>query len=72
MLCDRLVDGGGPGGGGGNGMPGSHRFWLGERLTARDVTRDAGPLSPIPPVDAALRDAGGLANGCSTDIASGA
>lgn len=36
MLCDRLVVGGGPGGGGGNGMPGSHRFWLEERLPARD------------------------------------
>lgn len=47
-------------------MPGSHRFWLGERLTARG----AGPVSPIPPVDAARRAAGGI-NEAST-VASGA
>lgn len=55
-LWDRDVDGGGPGGGGGKGMPGSHRFWLGERLT----TRGAGPASPMPPVEAARRADGGI------------
>lgn len=65
-LCDRDVDGGGPGGGGGKGMPGSHRFWLGERLTARG----AGPVSPIPPVEAARRAAGGI--DADSEVASGA
>lgn len=37
-------------------MPGSHRFWLGERFT----TRGAGPVSLMPPVDAARREAGGI------------
>lgn len=67
MLCDRLVNGGGPGGGGGNGMPGSHLFWLEERLTPRDDC----PFSPIPPVEAARRDDGGLAEN-SADTVSGA
>ena len=47
-------------------MPGSHRFWLGERLTARG----AGPVSPIPPVDAARRAAGGINE--ESKVASGA
>lgn len=67
MLCDRLVDGGGPGGGGGSGMPGSHLFWLEERLAAREDC----PFRPIPPVEAARRDAGGFAED-SADTASGA
>lgn len=48
-------------------MPGSHLFLLGERL----VDRDVGPLSPMPPVDAALRAAGARREG-SIDAASGA
>lgn len=57
-LCDR-DDGGGPGGGGGNGMPGSHRYWLGERL----ATRGVGPVSLMPPVEAARREPGGIKEG---------
>lgn len=52
MLWD-LDAGGGPGGGGGSGIPGSHRG-VDE---PRDL-EDDGVL--IAPVDAALRDAGGL------------
>ena len=54
-LWERADGGGGPGGGGGRGIPGSHRDWLGERL----AEREAGPFSPIAPVEAALREAGG-------------
>lgn len=42
-------------------MPGSHRDWLGERLAVRDEPA----LTPIAPVDAALRDAGGRKTGSS-------
>ena len=52
ILWDREELGGGPGGGGGRGIPGFH--WTG------DVRDCAGvELSPIAPVDAARRDAGG-------------
>ena len=47
--------GGGPGGGGGNGVPASHLDWLDDLLGGFEL----GFASPIPPVDAALRDAGG-------------
>src|SRR6187402_32716 len=53
MLCDLEVGGGGPGGGGGSGIPGSHLVV--EDPRDRD---DDGVL--IAPVDAALREAGGL------------
>lgn len=36
-------------------MPGSHLVVLGERLVGLEL----GPLSPMPPVDAALRAVGG-------------
>lgn len=48
-------------------MPGSHLDCPWEWL----VVRDSGPLRPIPPVEAALRDAGGLPEK-SNDAASGA
>jgi hypothetical protein len=54
-LCDLELDcGGGPGGGGGNGIPGSHLAR--EDPRERDVD---GVL--MAPVEAALREAGGLA-----------
>lgn len=63
MLCDRDC-GGGPGGGGGSGIPGAHL--VDEDPRERD---DDGVL--IAPVDAALREAGGLdsagCTGSSTD-----
>ena len=54
-LCDRADAGGGPGGGGGRGMLGSQVTGLGEWLAEREEA----PARPIPPVDAALRAAGG-------------
>jgi hypothetical protein len=53
MLCDLDVGGGGPGGGGGNGIPGSHLV-----VDEPRDREDEGVL--IAPVDAALREAGGL------------
>lgn len=50
MLCD-LDCGGGPGGGGGSGIPGFH-------LATDEPREDEGVL--MAPVDAALREAGGL------------
>lgn len=57
MLCDLDAGGGGPGGGGGNGIPGAHLFV--DEPRERD---DEGVL--IAPVDAALREAGGLGSAC--------
>lgn len=57
ILCD-LDCGGGPGGGGGNGIPGSHLV-VDEFLEREDV----GVL--MAPVDAALREAGGLDSTCN-------
>ena len=51
-----LVDGGGPGGGGGNGIPMTCLLGLTELLA--DLEDDARP-NPIAPVEAALRAAGG-------------
>lgn len=65
-LWDREFEGGGPGGGGGSGIPGSHRFWLGER----SATRGTDPVIPIPPVEAARRAAGAITDG--SRFASGA
>lgn len=56
MLWDLEV-GGGPGGGGGNGIPGSHL--VEDEPRERD---DEGVL--MAPVDAALREAGGLVSAC--------
>lgn len=58
ILCDLDEGGGGPGGGGGNGMPGAHLDV--DEPRERD---DEGVL--IAPVDTALRDAGGLSDGCN-------
>ena len=57
MLCDLEDDGGGPGGGGGRGIPGSHR-----EVDDPREREDDGVL--IAPVDAALREAGGLDSNC--------
>lgn len=53
-LCDRADAGGGPGGGGGSGIPCSQVTGLGEWL----ADREAPPIIPIAPVEAALRAAG--------------
>ncbi len=51
-LCDLELDGGGPGGGGGRGMPGSHRVC--------DVDRERAEVGvSIAPVEAARRADGG-------------
>lgn len=55
-LCDLDPGGGGPGGGGGSGMPGSH--------CDCDVDRDRAEVGvSMAPVEAALRDAGGIPSG---------
>ena len=54
ILWDRAF-GGSPGGGGGSGMPGSQPSRDGDLLSGLDED----PFIPIPPVEAALREAGG-------------
>ena len=55
-LCERTV-GGGPGGGGGSGIPGSHAACV---VSLRSGRCQAETLcAPIPPVEAALLEAGG-------------
>ena len=54
--CDRVDAGGGPGGGGGSGIPGSQYGWSGGLF---DGLADEEALTPIAPVEAALREAGG-------------
>ena len=54
--CDLVVAGGGPGGGGGRGIPCSHRGALGEPF---DGLKDEDAVASAP-VEAALREAGGL------------
>jgi len=65
ILWDRAF-GGSPGGGGGNGMLGSQPSPVGDLLSDL-LDLDDGPLNPIPPVEAALREAGGRAVESSTE-----